>query len=211
MATRIGASAVLAARQEVASPSAPKPRLWRGLCQKFVTTMLNTREAPRAASAMDAWNAVPARYRHTSEPPVGVPIHWKGGKYGHTALSDGDGWCISTDIKRPGHPDRVRISLISQRWGYELLGWTELSNGKRVWTPPKPVSVREVREFVERNGRYPNGRITRALKAEGLDHSIEGYVEWQKICGYDGRDADGIAGKNTLLRLGAKHGFQVVD
>ncbi|MFE0763669.1 N-acetylmuramoyl-L-alanine amidase [Streptomyces smyrnaeus] len=39
--------------------------------------------------------------------------------------------------------------------------------------------------------------------------------EWQERCGYRGRKpgqaADGIPGRDTLTRLGAKHGFDVID
>jgi GH25 family lysozyme M1 (1,4-beta-N-acetylmuramidase) len=65
--------------------------------------------------------------------------------------------------------------------------------------------------------------IERALKAEGLlastfvdgsfgTKTMESYARWQRSPaggGYVGKDADGIPGKSSLQRLGAKHGFTV--
>lgn len=205
----VGARAIASALAERAMPTAPAPRLWRGLCLKFTRTMLG---APGGAnSAIEAWNATRPGDRHTDTPPAGVPVFWRGGHYGHAALSMGDGKILSTDIRRAGKVDIVPIELVHQRWGYELLGWTETLNGKRVWAAPPPVSLAEVLAYVERNGHYPNGRITRALKAEGSDNTIAGYAKWQRKCGYSGKGADGKAGRSTLTRLGAKHGFEVTD
>lgn len=63
--------------------------------------------------------------------------------------------------------------------------------------------------------------VERALKSEGLLSSqyvdgsygtktLTAYAAWQKRLGYTGSDADGIPGKASLVRLGDKHGFQVI-
>ncbi|MFE0692937.1 N-acetylmuramoyl-L-alanine amidase [Streptomyces sp. NPDC058869] len=39
--------------------------------------------------------------------------------------------------------------------------------------------------------------------------TITAYARWQRKCGYSGRDADGIPGKDSLTRLGKKYGFTV--
>jgi peptidoglycan hydrolase-like protein with peptidoglycan-binding domain len=63
--------------------------------------------------------------------------------------------------------------------------------------------------------------VEKALKAEGLLASgyvdgsfgsltVSAYKAWQKRLGYTGSAADGIPGKTSLSKLGAKHGFQVV-
>ena len=72
--------------------------------------------------------------------------------------------------------------------------------------------------------RYPTGtkRVEAALVAEGLldrryrdqlghfgSKTVAAYAAWQRRCGYTGRDADGIPGKASLTKLGAKHGFTV--
>jgi peptidoglycan hydrolase-like protein with peptidoglycan-binding domain len=63
--------------------------------------------------------------------------------------------------------------------------------------------------------------VDAALKAEGLlaaayagdgsfgSTTITAYKAWQKKCGYTGSAADGIPGKTSLEKLGAKRGFKV--
>jgi hypothetical protein len=41
--------------------------------------------------------------------------------------------------------------------------------------------------------------------------TIAAYAEWQRQLGYRGRDADGIPGKTSLVKLGLRAGFKVVD
>ena len=63
--------------------------------------------------------------------------------------------------------------------------------------------------------------VERALHAEGLlaeqyvdgsfgSLTIHAYARWQKHLGYSGTAADGIPGKTSLAKLGAKHHFDVV-
>jgi hypothetical protein len=63
--------------------------------------------------------------------------------------------------------------------------------------------------------------VENALVAEGLlaqrladghygTATVRAYAEWQRRLGYHGADADGIPGRTSLTRLGAKHGFTVV-
>ncbi|MER6092463.1 N-acetylmuramoyl-L-alanine amidase [Streptomyces bluensis] len=40
--------------------------------------------------------------------------------------------------------------------------------------------------------------------------TVTAYAAWQKRCGYNGKAADGIPGRASLERLGAKYGFDVV-
>ncbi|MYT30459.1 MULTISPECIES: N-acetylmuramoyl-L-alanine amidase [unclassified Streptomyces] len=65
-------------------------------------------------------------------------------------------------------------------------------------------------------------RVEQALAAEGLLAStwVDGsygtktataYAAWQRRCGYTGRDADGIPGRNSLTALGKRHGFTATD
>lgn len=125
--------AIVWARSQITSRSQD----WTGWCQKFVRSSFGV--GGGFASAIAQWEG--ARYPHwTTDPnsaPRGAPVFWAGGKFGHVALSLGDGRCISTDAKRRGWPDIVTIDSISRNWGYEFLGWTEDMNGVRVYTPPK--------------------------------------------------------------------------
>jgi hypothetical protein len=40
--------------------------------------------------------------------------------------------------------------------------------------------------------------------------TLTAYAAWQKHCGYTGKAADGIPGRDSLERLGRKYGFTVV-
>lgn len=98
-------------------------------------------------------------------------------------------------------------------------------------TPPKvKVSLAHVVAAARRDPGLPQGGTTyktevlaveRALQAEGLLSAtwVDGsfgtktktaYSAWQRRCGYSGPDADGIPGRDSLTRLGARHGFTVV-
>lgn len=95
------------------------------------------------------------------------------------------------------------------------------------------VSLAHVREAARKDPPAPQGHTThtgevllveRALHAEGLlsREFVDGsfgtktktaYARWQRSPaggGYVGKDADGIPGKASLTRLGARHGFTVV-
>lgn len=54
-----------------------------------------------------------------------------------------------------------------------------------------------------------DGRVEAALRKEGLTPDREGYRKWQQRLGYEGRDADGIAGMPSLSKLGVKYGWKV--
>ncbi len=41
--------------------------------------------------------------------------------------------------------------------------------------------------------------------------TVSAYAAWQRRLGYTGRDADGIPGKTSLIRLGQRHGFDVKE
>ena len=41
--------------------------------------------------------------------------------------------------------------------------------------------------------------------------TVQAYAAWQRHLGYRGADADGIPGKTSLAKLGARHGFDVKD
>lgn len=105
---------------------------WTGRCQEFTRRSLGI--GGGFPSALAAWRGVAKQDRDPSRtPPPGVPVYWSGGRYGHAALSAGDGYVYSTDIKRRGKVDKVPLALIEQRWGYRYLGWARTINGVRVF------------------------------------------------------------------------------
>lgn len=230
---RLGSAAVAAALREHKSPS----RVWlsaqgNGLCLQYTREMLGV--PAKYASAIIAWTHVAKADRHGgAEPPPGVPVFWRVGRWGHVALSAGGGYVWSTDILRKGKVDKVRISYLSRKWGADYLGWGETLNGKRVYTAAakvprqRPVYVEHIRESAQHDPARPAGRaahpyevgvIEKALVAEGLldDRWLDGswgtkteaaWARWQRRIG---NDPNGRPGREGLVKLAAKRGFTVV-
>lgn len=117
---------------------AKKPTSEPGYCLREVRECYGV--GPKAADAIGAW--LDAKHKHIeTDPrriPRGAPIFWSGGSggHGHIAIKAGAKNCWSTDIKRPGYFDKVPVSLIAERWGLKLLGWSSDLNGVEVY-PPK--------------------------------------------------------------------------
>lgn len=102
--------------------------------------------------------------------------------------------------------------------------------------PPKPVpkphvDLSNLIAAATRDPKATQGHTTHpgdvrlveaALKAEGLlpakyagdgsfgSKTVDAYAAWQRHLGYKGSDANGIPGKTSLTKLGARHGFTVV-
>jgi len=211
-------------------------RDWQGWCLKFVRIMLGV--GTQYNSAIDAWNG--AKTKHTTgTPPKGVPVFWRISQFGHVALSDGGGYCYSTDIQRRGKVDRVPIAKIGSRWGATYLGWSEDLNGERVYTPPtsgstpsapaakpsvqkNPVSLSALRYHATHGtGDYrpaSSGPMCEGVKRRLVQLGCGGaansfaacYAAWQRKLGYTGKDADGIPGQASLTALAAKSNWTVV-
>lgn len=98
----------------------------RGMCLMYTRTWLGI--ASRYPSAISAWNNAKKR-RTKGTAPRGAPVFWRGGKYGHVALSVGGGRCRSTDRPRTGVVSTVTIDSISRAWGYQYVGWSADLNG----------------------------------------------------------------------------------
>ncbi|WP_030962675.1 peptidoglycan-binding protein LysM [Streptomyces sp. NRRL S-378] len=137
----------------------------------------------------------------------------RGGHYGHSNVPGNDHW-------DPGNIDRAALLAAG--------GSTSTP------TPPAPstpsVSLAAVIRAAQRDPGLPQGGTTSAadvrpveaaLQREGLlsaSYAKDGsfgsltrtaYAGWQRRLGYSGADADGIPGKTSLTKLGAKHGFTV--
>jgi len=83
------------------------------------------------ASAIDAWNHIPKNHRHTdmSKCPIGAPVFFAGGLYGHVAIqSDRVGVLISTDTPSAGYIGEQHVDYFTRVWGKELLGWASQYN-----------------------------------------------------------------------------------
>lgn len=204
---------------------------WKAQCLRFCRTMYGI--PSQHTSAINAW--IGSTYKHTTGvPPRGAFVFWKVGQFGHIAISDGNGFCISTDIKGPGTVARVPITTINTRWSAHYLGWTEDVNGVRLseFVPAKPVDVKPLpKPFVvslkaaQYHAEHGTGKylgdtsnqiaaIKRRLVIMGCgkpDNSFRTcYTLWQKHLGYKGTSADGIPGKITLRELARRSNWKVV-
>jgi hypothetical protein len=96
----------------------------RGMCLSYVQTWLGGQHGIPWAEA--AWNRSRQKHRKDKRPPAGVPVFWHNprSKYGHIALSVGNGRVRSTDWPSRGRVGEVDINTMTRRWGLVYLGWT---------------------------------------------------------------------------------------
>jgi hypothetical protein len=83
------------------------------------------------ASALDAWNHVPAKARNTdpTKAPVGAPHFFDGGLFGHVVLQSGKkGIVIGTDAPTNNYVGEVPLDWFVQHWGKKYLGWASVYN-----------------------------------------------------------------------------------
>lgn len=88
------------------------------------------------ASAIDEWNSIPAKYRHTDprQAPVGAPHFWRGGTptatypkgAGHVAIqAHYKDYIWSTDIPSDNHIGVVHGAYLKNQWtNLTYLGWS---------------------------------------------------------------------------------------
>jgi hypothetical protein len=100
-------------------------------CQRVTRMLLAV--GPGYNSAITAWAHVAKRDRTSDRDYAGIPGYFNIGRYGHAVLMAGDGWCFSTDYRRAGRYDRVRIASIEKGWGAKWLGGAFTINGTRVY------------------------------------------------------------------------------
>jgi len=171
--------------------------------------------------------------------PRGAPLFYRGGEYGHVATFIGvtkcGPLCWSNDAGGHGKVSMVNPLWFEPHWQHYLVGYTADLNGYdlplRIPDPPT-VSLKVVSEAArqdsarQQGGQTPGAGpsviiIERALAHLGylswslVDGSygtstMAAYRHWQETLGFSGKDADGVPGKATLDRLGAKFNFKVV-
>lgn len=75
-----------------------------------------------------------AKTKHTSKRkiPVGAPVYYKGGRFGHVVLYVGNGNVRSTDAAGPGKMATVPLEWFEKAWGYTFVGWSEDLGGKKI-------------------------------------------------------------------------------
>ena len=93
------------------------------MCLNFVWHCLDYPRSAGLQNANQSWTAATMK-RYTGTPPAGAPVYWRSGKYGHIAISLGNGWCRSTDWPSKGYVGNVLISRLSAAWGATYRGWS---------------------------------------------------------------------------------------
>lgn len=210
-----------------------RSRDWHNDCLMFVRSCFNV--GAHFPSAEKGWYGT--RHRHTSwPPPAGVPIWWTNGRYGHVALSAGNGLCYSTDFLRHGSIDKVKIASVTAGWGQQYRGWSEDINGVRVhtkgevYTTKPDMSARKVAEATKAGTKAYWGIVLKKavaaevgkgdmnLKSAALGHGFRTqYSLLQKKflrsvgAAASSKQTDGVPGKRSLTWLGHRHGFDVSD
>jgi hypothetical protein len=100
-----------------------------GYCQKYVRSAW--RVASLYGSAIDAWYGAVDRHPGDRTPPLGAPLYYEGGQYGHVVINTvADTQKMrGTDMLSSGVVSEDVIGWIENHWGYRYLGWTGDING----------------------------------------------------------------------------------
>ena len=158
-------------------------------------------------SAISQWQN--AKHKHTNtKAPIGAPMYYRGGRYGHIVLYVGGGMVRSTDAGGSGRMATVPINWFQRAWGYEYLGWSEDLGGVMLeFDEAKRVYVAKLRPGVDDSESVKH--LRRALIARGfllveeplsVDRPGNKYTKpvaravakWQRKHGYR---ADGVMGE----------------
>lgn len=101
-----------------------------GMCLKTVRQWWGI--ASLHPDAITAWREAADKHPGDKEPPLGAPIFWEGGQYGHVAIYVGGPDLRSTDCTTTGDVSDAHGSWVRNTWGYDYLGWTGDLNGVRL-------------------------------------------------------------------------------
>jgi hypothetical protein len=99
-----------------------------GMCQQYVR-LICWQVPSLYGSAIEAWNGARDKHPGDRTPPLGAPLYYRGGKYGHAVIFVGGDDMRSTDCRTRGRVSDEAISWVERNWGYVYLGWTGDLNG----------------------------------------------------------------------------------
>lgn len=103
-----------------------------GMCQQFVRGPC-WEVGAYFGSAIEAWEGAALKHPGDRTPPVGAPLYYRGGQYGHTVIAKPNAAGMrSTDCPSSGRVSDEDIAWVERTWGYEYLGWTGDLNGVRL-------------------------------------------------------------------------------
>lgn len=109
---------------------------WQGHCAHVVACAYGSKsganESPGGGAysgwnAFEGWLATAEKYRrdgrNMDDPPRGALCFWKGGKYGHVAISNGRGKIWGNDAPTNARIGLVPLPWFASHWGYTYVGW----------------------------------------------------------------------------------------
>jgi len=145
-----------------ASQAVARARLFstyeQGKCLNFVWNALDAPQRIYCGSAIESWSRA-TRKVTTGIPPAGAPIYFRGGSWGHIAISLGNGWMRTTDWKTgygswKGSVGNCTINDLCREWygtTANYLGWSRdlaghlISGLQPVWHAPVPAKPTNLR------------------------------------------------------------------
>jgi hypothetical protein len=197
-------------------------RNWFNLCQMFSRQCVGA--SAFGVSARLAFNDLLSRHRHREGPPPPGSIAYYGRGdcgSGHAVFVVEGGKVWSNDILRAGKIDRVDWDVFIARWGLAYRGWIDAcpSGALPIRAKPDRDAYRQQRKVYRSRMRFGQSdsdsvwNLQLALMAAGftLTNGPSGFYgkrtreacrDFQKRQGWTGLDADGIAGRETVGRLG---------
>lgn len=92
-------------------------------------------------SAINQWYNAKHKHHGDRHPPIGAPVYYSGGRYGHVAIYVGNGLVRSTDAGGAGRMATVTHDWFRTHWGYSYLGWSGDIADKDITFGPKMVEV----------------------------------------------------------------------
>lgn len=98
---------------------------WQGHCAHVVACAYG--RSYSGWNAFQGWLATAEKFRrdgrNMDNPPRGALCFWKGGKYGHVAISNGRGKIWGNDAPTNRYIGLVPIGWFASHWGYTYVGW----------------------------------------------------------------------------------------
>jgi hypothetical protein len=92
-------------------------------CLGQVSEWLGVKGIKSVPSAIAAWRESKDKHPGSKNAPIGKPVYWAGGAYGHVALSLGGEKVRTTDWPSTGRVGTTTIDNLSKTWGKQYLGW----------------------------------------------------------------------------------------
>ena len=111
-------------------------KAYNDMCQKFVENAYGRSGVYSSAKAAYNDAAKKGTLQTGTLPPAGAAVYFQGNKkYGHVAISAGNGYMISSGIG--GKVQKVKINDLSKMWGAKgsYLGWSDPSGSLKGGSP----------------------------------------------------------------------------